>query len=161
MRLFITIILLMLCLVGCSGNTPSYYLSDGDTYFVKEDYSTFVKIDNPRAKNPTLEELAVFLSSVEIEDASCGVCAEELHNKAERQGIRTALVFSRIGDSCHVFNLFETTDQGSVYVDATSGLIAIAQKVDGEYQATKYRTEPIEQTQTQKLGLEKDFIVFW
>lgn len=151
----------MLFFAGCSGATPYFYPGDGDTYFVKADYSPFVKIDNPRAKDPTLEKLTAFLGSVEIQNASCGYCAEELHNKAEDQGIRAAIVFSHIGSGLHVFNLFETIDQGRIYVDATTGLVAIAQEINGEYQATKYLTEPTEQTQIQRLGLEKDFLIFW
>lgn len=160
MRLLAIIILLMLS-VGCLEATPGHYLGDGDTYFVKDDYSLFEKIDNPRAKNPTLEELTVFLGNVEIQDASCGFCAEELHNKAEDQEIRVAIVFSHVGNGLHVFNLFETTDQGRIYADATNGLVAIAQEVNGEYQATKYLIEPTEQTQIQRFGSEKDFLIFW
>jgi hypothetical protein len=85
-------------------------------------------VNNPAAVDPTLNHLAIFLWQDKTEDdpyvESEWVCidfAEKLHNNAEQNGIKAALVTmkfqnERIG---HAINAFQTTDSGLVYIDCT------------------------------------------
>jgi len=87
--------------------------------------------NNEAATNPTWEELVSFLELDDIDKGVYGfnlrVCAEfanELHDNAEKAGIKSAWVtieFEEIPDG-HAFNAFETTDRGLVFVDCT-GLV--------------------------------------
>jgi hypothetical protein len=90
--------------------------------------------NNPAARNPTWAQLKAFLqqddTDKKIYDSksfTCGDFAETLHNNAEAAGIRAALVglllkpASLQGEGVkHSLNCFETTDSGTVYIDATS-----------------------------------------
>lgn len=157
---WLVLILLPLFWAGCvTANATS--IND----FVKSDGSPFVLVNNPTAKNVTLDELKGFLMDYNLVEHSyvaipnpCGFAAEDLHNVAEAQEIRTAIVMVRInGDFPHVFNLFKVEGQ-NIYVDATTGIAVIAEKEDGEYKAVRH---PSNQIQTQLLGKERDFLIFW
>lgn len=89
--------------------------------------------NNPDATNPTYAELVAFIKSdptdtreYVAEGSGAYVCAdfaEDVHNNAERSGIRAAWVgitFENIEEG-HAINAFETTDKGLVYIDCTSG----------------------------------------
>lgn len=89
--------------------------------------------NNPEAKNPTFEELLIFLSQDEtnlipydFNNFVCADYAEMLHNNAEKAGIRAAYVCvnlsdSYFGDGGHALNAFRTIDKGLVFVDDTGG----------------------------------------
>ena len=85
-------------------------------------------INQEYAADPTWEQLAAFLITDKTDQKSydplsfpCGAFAEELHNNAETQGIRSAWVVVEFeGDSQrHSLNAFLTTDKGLVWVDIT------------------------------------------
>ena len=102
-----------------------------------------IKLDNnPDATDPTFDELVAFLKNDHTDTRQyiahgpdayvCADFAEEVHNNAERMGIRAAWVgitFENTGEG-HAINAFETTDKGLVYVDCTSG--GKTQSVDDE-----------------------------
>lgn len=165
-KLVIPISLLCLALlmtVACTPQRRSYSLDD----FCKFDGSAFDKVDNPEATDVSFGELMLQLRRVEAKEyeftnllGSCGWYAEAVHNELENNGIRAAIVFVFIGDgsTVHVFNAFEAIDSGRIYADMTGGVLAIAEKVDGEYRFVKHEEN---QTQIQELGFEKDFYIFW
>jgi hypothetical protein len=84
--------------------------------------------NNPGAVDPTWDQVVAFLKADltdEMEyvasDFMCGSFAQEVHNNAEKAGIRAAwvgidLAGKQIG---HAVNAFNTTDRGLVYTDST------------------------------------------
>lgn len=85
-------------------------------------------INNPNAKDISFAELKSFIIEDNTNDAPyifgvrmCGHFAEELHNNAERAGIRAAFVIVEFeGETpSHAINAFQTIDRGLVYIDST------------------------------------------
>lgn len=83
--------------------------------------------NNPYAKDPTWDELMSFLRQDTTEQIPyvdnsfvCADFAENLHNNAEKAGIRAAYVVvnftSGVGHGC---DAFRTTDRGLVFIDDT------------------------------------------
>jgi len=110
-------------------STPSTEVHSGwvwlneNTYLVGGDWKPIVLVDNPTASDPSYLRLYNFLLQ-DITDTlpytSSRICAdfaEEVHNNAERQGIKAALVCLTGVD--HALNAFQTTDRGLVFVDCT------------------------------------------
>ena len=82
--------------------------------------------NNPEARNPSYRQLLEFLRSDPTDTRTyivgewvCVCFAEELHNNAERAGIRCALVTVEL-EELHALNAFRTSDHGMVFVDCTS-----------------------------------------
>jgi hypothetical protein len=86
-------------------------------------------VDNPNASNPTWNELLTFLKNDKTEYNTyiadiydCTNYAHNLHNNAERLGIKCAVViiyFSNDYFQSHELNAFITTDYGLIYIDST------------------------------------------
>lgn len=84
--------------------------------------------NNVSARDPSYEELKTFLKADQTDQIlynySSFVCidyAETVHNNAEKAGIKAGLVtinFNEINDG-HACNVFNTTDNGLVFVDCT------------------------------------------
>jgi hypothetical protein len=105
---------------------PPYYGADPNR--------SVVLLNNETAENPTWHELKSFLISDTTDENSylpgirvCSEFAAELHNNAERDGIRAAWVALEFKDDSegHALNAFETTDQGLVFIDSTGGISII------------------------------------
>ena len=84
-------------------------------------------INNKQAEDPTWQELKSFLLQDTTDEHlyspsySCGNFAEELHNNAEKAGIKAALVAVEFySGEPHALNAFNTIDRGLVYIDVTS-----------------------------------------
>lgn len=84
--------------------------------------------NNPKAKNPTYNELLKFLEQDKTDQKPylpgafvCADFAEMLHNNAEKAGIRCAFVLVEFSDLAegHSLNAFKTVDKGLVFVDCT------------------------------------------
>lgn len=78
------------------------------------------------ATNPTWARLSNFLLSDGTDRKAyvpgvymCGDFARDVHNNAERAGIRAAYVAVRLGSDYHSLNAFKTTDRGLVFIDCT------------------------------------------
>jgi hypothetical protein len=111
----------------------SYVFFNG-AVMVGADEHLIVLKNNPQAHNPTWDELKDFLKNDPTDRHSylpgkftCGDFAEMLHNNAESQGIRAAIIAIELlapnvpgGVINHSLNAFETTDRGLVYIDDTS-----------------------------------------
>lgn len=104
-----------------SGENPRYSIDVyGDTANL---------INNETAINPTYSLLKDFLTT-DLTDINeydyisypCGKFAEDLHNNAEKYGIKTAFVALHFegGGEGHALNLFKTTDYGLIYIDDTN-----------------------------------------
>lgn len=145
----ILIAILVLFFAGCS---KSAHLSS----FCKTDYTPFVLIDNPSARDISYAELLTFLDTFKPEvlpSKTCGHYAEELYNYSESQGIRCALVLA----NGHAFNGF-LTDNVMTYVDIGKGIVSIAIRDNDGLKFVKKHGASI---QTQKVGEENDFSIFW
>jgi len=91
-------------------------------------YQPVQLINNESATDPTWRELVAFISADETDSHryiesffACGAFAEEVHNNAEKAGIRAAWVVVHFKDNleAHALNAFNTIDRGLVYVDCT------------------------------------------
>jgi hypothetical protein len=84
--------------------------------------------NSPDARNVTCGELMDFILQDKtdqlIYDDTGFVCidfAVAVHDNAERQNISAGVVTCNIGGTLHALDVFNTTDQGLVYVDCTGG----------------------------------------
>jgi len=78
------------------------------------------------ATNPTWAELTDFLLSDKTDRNvyvpgvyMCGDFARDVHNNAERAGIRAAYVVVELPGAYHSLNAFKTRDSGLIFVDCT------------------------------------------
>jgi len=78
------------------------------------------------ASNPTWVELLDFLLKDKTDEKAyvsgiymCGDFANDVHNNAERAGIRAAYVVVTLPSAYHALNAFKTTDRGLVFIDCT------------------------------------------
>lgn len=83
-------------------------------------------LNNATSHNPTWSELMAFITRDNTDSLFyglpnlCGWFAEQVHNNAEKAGIRAAFVVINFkkGEG-HALNAFNTTDRGLVYIDCT------------------------------------------
>ena len=87
-------------------------------------------VNRETASNPTWSKLLDFLLMDETDEHAyvpgvymCGDFARDVHNNAERAGIRAAYVVVELAGDDHALNAFKTTDRGLVFIDCT-GLLA-------------------------------------
>jgi hypothetical protein len=78
------------------------------------------------ASNPTWARLLDFLLSDRTDQKAyvpgvymCGDYARDVHNNAERAGIRAAYVAVEFSSGYHALDAFKTTDRGLVFIDCT------------------------------------------
>ena len=83
-------------------------------------------VNNSAAYDRTWQELWGFLAADTTDKEAytpehmCGFFAEELHNRAEYYGFKTAFVVVEFEtDEPHALNAFNTVDYGLVYIDCT------------------------------------------
>jgi len=112
------IILLLLTLVCASGCNSIFVVHGGQVdLFLLSDGSLMRIRDNPAASNVNYAALVSFLDSLEGSRGSCGSLAVDLHDRAEANEIRAGVVMLELVSGYHAANVFETTDQGKVYLD--------------------------------------------
>lgn len=121
----------MVVQLGLTPESPSHIYGGHGFRELGGNYKPVELIDSPDARNPSWDELMMFIRS----DATDGrpfvqtfywsyVCADyarDVHNNAEAAGIRAAWVgidFEE-GELGHALNAFLTTDKGLVFVDCT------------------------------------------
>ncbi|MDD5398954.1 MAG: hypothetical protein PHU70_07740, partial [Dehalococcoidia bacterium] len=84
--------------------------------------------NNPAATDPTWDQVVAFLKSDRTDemeyvegDFMCGAFAQDVHNNAEKAGIRAAWVGIDLAGHPvgHAVNAFNTTDRGLVFTDST------------------------------------------
>jgi len=83
-------------------------------------------VNYENAANPTWAQLEAFLLSDTTDRNAyvpgvymCGDFATDVHNNAERAGIRAAYVAVKLPDAYHALNAFKTVDRGLVFIDCT------------------------------------------
>jgi hypothetical protein len=83
-------------------------------------------VDYETASNPTWAQLLGFLQNDKTDQKAyvpgvymCGDFATDVHNNAERAGIRAAYVDVELPDAHHALDAFKTTDRGLVFIDCT------------------------------------------
>lgn len=83
-------------------------------------------INYETASNPTWAELLDFLLEDKTDERAyvpgvymCGDFARDVHNNAERSGIRAAYVAVDFSGDDHALNAFKTVDRGLVFIDCT------------------------------------------
>lgn len=128
----IYIFILCFFIYGCFVNSTqdindNYYIYENDAMLVGADWNPLLKINNNSAKNITYNELKQFIHSDKTDEIeynhsnfTCGDYSELVHNNAEQQGISAGMVsIDFIFGEGHMFNIFNTTDRGVIYVDCT------------------------------------------
>lgn len=111
---------------ACSGNAR--LIPYNGTYGFK-----VVLENNPAAADPTWQQVKDFLASDGTDerdyvpgDFVCGSFAQDVHNNAEKAGIRAAWVAIELEGKPigHALNAFNTTDHGLVFTDSTGDAAA-------------------------------------
>jgi hypothetical protein len=89
--------------------------------------------NNPAAKDPTWEQVKAFLETDNTDERDyvpggfvCGSFAQDVHNNAEKAGIKAAWVAIDLAGKPigHALNAFNTTDRGMVFSDSTGDTAA-------------------------------------
>ena len=89
-----------------------------------------VLLENPRAHDPTYSEVLGFLKADDTvkhkydkPNFTCADFAAELQNHAEEHGLNCGYASLKFcgKENGHAVDVFDTTDEGPVYVDTTSG----------------------------------------
>jgi len=89
--------------------------------------------NNPQATDPSWDQLKAFLEEDKTDerdyvlgDFVCGSFAQDVHNNAEKAGIRAAWVAIDLANKPigHALNAFNTTDRGMVFTDSTGDTAA-------------------------------------
>ncbi len=108
-----------------------YIIGSNRNYLCNSSMQEMTYYNNPEATDVSYDDLKQFLLSDKtdrnIYTPGSYVCidyAKELHDNAERQGIRSAIVSVDLKQSNgsidhHALNAFNTTDRGMVYIDTT------------------------------------------
>jgi len=119
--LLATALILALVIPACQGNTQQ--LPYSGTYGFR-----VVLENNPDAVDPTWDQVVAFLKADRTDqmeyvedDFMCGAFAQDVHNNAEKVGIRAAWVGVDLAGqpTGHAVNAFNTTDRGLVFTDST------------------------------------------
>jgi hypothetical protein len=140
----------------------------------KSDGTTIELQNNPEAQDVTLDKLMAFLEDYGSQEhyysnfkKPNAFAAEDLHNIAEVQGIRCAVVFRWVTKgTIHAFNAFEVEGK-NIYVSAMlPGTPVIASQGEDGYEFTWWVSEiqgqqiPLQHWR-RPLGDEQYFHVFW
>ena len=139
----------MVTVYGVSALASAQTADDGQaiTYRVIEDRQDAlgkhpVLLENPRAHNPTYNEVMAFLKTDDTvnhkydkPNFTCADFAMELQNHAEGQGLNCGYASLKFcgKESGHAVDVFDTTDEGMVYVDTTSGKPIVTQDLGPGY----------------------------
>lgn len=123
-------------------------------------------INNHAAKDVSYADLMEFLEQDKVNDNEpegwkycCIHFVHDLHNNAESAGIRCAVVWT--ANHGHVFNAFETTDKGIVFVDVSTGFDSVAYEQDGILVVDTKIREGIGDKAIMFLGNPIEFAVEW
>jgi hypothetical protein len=147
------------------------------------------KIDNPEAVDITYNDLVIFLENLRTprpdlteeqrdrlvavnNESHCADDTQSLHNEAEGDGIRAAVVIVYNGSwrqpiRFHSFNAFRTTDRGIVYVDSSHYNFQLSTKEYAIAVASEFADVIIAKWGNEfkggssELGKERSFWVCW
>jgi sortase (surface protein transpeptidase) len=106
-----------------ASRTDTYKLCKSNVCTVGGNGKVLTLTNYKNADNPSYDQLIKFLKKDKTDEKPytnsyvCSDFARTLHNNAEKSGIRAGWV--GVKSVNHAFNVFETTDQGTVYIDCT------------------------------------------
>ncbi|WP_440948214.1 hypothetical protein ACSAZL_08280 [Methanosarcina sp. T3] len=120
----------------------NYILSDTSTVYPYDHGARLIGADGHRitllnyknATDVTKDEVLSFITSDKTDQHpytsqyKCGDFAEDVHNNAEKSGIRCGYVL--LDGIDHVCNVFNTTDYGLIFIDCTHGTTIIHYNYD-------------------------------
>ena len=147
---------------------------------IEPPYYRIYLTNNEAAVNPTFAELESFLREDKTDKNDyitdvymCGDFARDVHNNAEKAGIRAAwaaiLLESDDGSSCyHACNAFKTTNKGLIFIDCTGAQpgerapsksdTRVNVKLDIRY---KPRFMFAKRWRVESMGIIRDVEVYW
>jgi hypothetical protein len=115
------VLLITLVIPACQGNARLIPYTGTHGFQV-------VLENNPQARDPSWDQLKAFLTEDKTDerdyvlgDFVCGSFAQDVHNNAEKAGIRAAWVAIDLAGKPigHAINAFNTSDRGLVFTDST------------------------------------------
>jgi len=122
--------------------------------------------DNPFAQNVSYDCLMEFLEQDKVNENKyvrwgydCRHFSSDLHNNAEKSGIRCAVATTP--NEKHVFNAFETTDKGMIFVDCSTNFDSVAYEKDGILVVDAKITEGVGVSAIMFLGDPEKFTIEW
>jgi hypothetical protein len=115
------------CEKGMEASTKVVYPCINNAYEIGADGHRIKLVNCKDATNPSYAELLAFIRAdktdekvYDFESYLCSDYAETLHNNAEKAGYRCAWVgINFTGGEGHALNAFNTTDNGTVFIDST------------------------------------------
>lgn len=126
--LYLFFVLCLACATASAAATGTTTVNPhiGNTYMVGGDGKLITLVNYNNAMNTTYAKLVEFIKADKTDQnlyTSRYVCsdfAEDVHNNAERAGIKAAWVTIEFTNAPgHVCNAFYTTDKGLVFIDCT------------------------------------------
>lgn len=119
-------VLCLTCATASAATTTTVNPHIGNTYMVGGDGKLISLVNYNNAANPTYAKVVAFIKADTTDQnlyTSKYVCsdfAEDVHNNAERAGIKTAWVtIAFTSGAGHACNAFQTSDKGLVFIDCT------------------------------------------
>jgi hypothetical protein len=109
--------------VNNSGTATTYRLCKNNVCSLGGNGEVLTLTNYDNAKNPTYDQLIAFAKQDHTEELDynsnfvCSDFARTFHNNCEKAGIKAGWV--GVKSINHAFNVFETTDKGTVYIDCT------------------------------------------
>lgn len=115
------------CDKGKDVSTTIVYPRINTAYEIGADGHRITLVNNKNANNPTYSELLAFVRADKTDEKIydfksflCSDYAETLHNNAEKAGYRCAWIAINFTEGeGHALNAFNTTDNGTVFIDST------------------------------------------
>lgn len=124
--LILVFVLIFMSTTASAAKTTTVNPHEGRTYMVGGDDKLISLVNCDNAKNPTYSQLVQFIKKDSTDRKKytsryvCSDFAEDVHNNAEKAGIKAGWVAIRFKSGPgHACNAFKTTDKGLVYIDCT------------------------------------------
>jgi len=119
-------VLCLTCSTASAATTTTVNPHIGNTYMVGGDSKLISLVNYNNAANPTYAKVVAFIK-VDKTDQNlytskyvCSDFAEDVHNNAERAGIKASWVTIAFTNGAgHACNAFQTSDKGLVFIDCT------------------------------------------
>lgn len=119
-------VLCLICAAASAGTTTKVNPHIGNTYMIGGDGKLISLVNYNDATNTTYTDVVKFIKADKTDQKKytssyvCSDFAEDVHNNAEKAGIKTAWVTIEFKSGPgHACNAFYTTDKGLVFIDCT------------------------------------------
>lgn len=137
------------------------------TGYVGADGQDIILQNNPNATDPTSQQVFDFIKHKDdtelltySDSFQCGDFAERLHNNAEAAGIKAGWVSIQFEDNKidHACNVFNTTDEGLLFIDCINGASYVKMEIGKEYKPHEIGNPVI---RYESLGIVKNYQIDW